>query len=396
MVVRKHELFDSNPPCRQHISGGWGLPCAWPDCPNGIPDNDIEWERLPVLDVSPKPPGWRDLGPDIDTRVRLDSFEGRERYFWKKRPFPWSLLGAQIRNHEVNRVHRPLYTSRRVYHYTTLDVLYRIVESQDFFLSDYAYLNDSSEVRHGQEIAREVFDEICSSLEPDQRSIFEPLLTLPPDKQPRICVGCFSFDRDSLSQWRGYTTRSELPVAIGVIPEDLFFRAGMPSQTTFYPVVYADQQKRDMTKCLFLDWVELYRRDCKETYQHDWRKHYEDGPLAYFVELFSMFKDQAFKDEHELRFVHREEFALSQFGERYKARRRFRVVGPLMRPYTTIKDLVDLRPKVSDREQPRIEFAEIVVGPHPYAQVAAAGIREFLDANDYREAEVSISSVPYR
>jgi hypothetical protein len=187
-----------------------------------------------------------------------------------------------------------------------------------------------------------------------------------------------------------------MPIAMGVIPADFFFGLGMPFQTTFYPVTYLNEGKRKMVKSIFHDWVELYRRDRGQTYAHDWQKHYEDGPMEDFFELFSMLKDEGFKDEHELRVVYRESFALQAFGDQYKARKRFRVVGPLIKPYTTIRDLVELRSRTTEGDKGRVDLAEIVIGPHTHAGIAAAGLREFLDTRGYKGVTISLSKVPYR
>ena len=134
----------------------------------------------------------------------LDSYDARRRYFWRLVDSPWWEAHAQLWNYERSRVHRPLFLNKYVYHYTTLDALQKIVESQELWLTDYAYLNDSSEVHHGLNLAKEALSTQLASLTRDERQIFEALFKLQTENQPRICVACFSFERDSLSQWRGY------------------------------------------------------------------------------------------------------------------------------------------------------------------------------------------------
>jgi len=106
------------------------------------------------------------MKPILQERVALPTFDGRDRYFWRNPDMPWWMLSTHIRNLELARVHRPLYAARHVYHYTTVAAFKSIIDSQELWLTDYAYLNDSSEVRHGLELAREVFEQDLSAQTP--------------------------------------------------------------------------------------------------------------------------------------------------------------------------------------------------------------------------------------
>jgi len=80
-----------------------------------------------------------------------------------------------------------------------------------------------------------------------------------------------------------------------------------------------------------------------------------------------------------------------------KVKRRFRASGSVTVPYTTTKDPAVFR--LRDREKAEesvIRMADVIVGPHPHAQLAAAGIREFLNSAGYSDVEVHVSSVPFR
>jgi hypothetical protein len=305
------------------------------------------------------------------------------------------MLSTPIRNLELARVQRPLYVAPYVYHYTTVDAFKSIIESQELWLTDYAYLNDSSEVKHGLHIAQEVFGESLSETDSDLRDMLLGMVNLPANEQPRICVSCFSFARDSLTQWKGYGATA-LGIAFGVEPINFLFGIGNPMETGLAPVIYDDDTKRALLLGFVHDWTLLYQKDRAHS-DSKWLEFYPRAPRSYFFELVSTFKDAAFADEKEFRYVYREDPGLFDDEIFMKVRRRFRVSGPLIVPYTTTKDLAVFR--LRDRFQPResiLRLKDVIVGPHPHASLAVAGIREFLAAHGYDDVPVAASEVPFR
>lgn len=366
--------------CPEHVSGGLLLPCAWLGCENGTEKNAIVEQDLSVSE----PISWE--------RGCLDSFDGRQRYFWHSPKLGWWDVATQLRNHELARVQSPLNSSKHVYHYTTLPALKSIVESQELWLTDYAYLNDSSEVRHGVELAKMEFDAALCGSTPETAAVMRRLLEIPPERQPRICVVCFSFERDSLTQWKAYG-REGVGVAIGIEPFPFFQALAHPSDLSLVPIIYDQEVKRELLRGFIHDWAALRDRDLAAgAVQPD---AYESLTRGGFFELLSMMKDAAFGDEREFRFVYREDpdCLMSRFHGRVP--KRFRVTGHLLAPYTTTKD-IGRRSSVFDANQSRLAFREIIVGPHPYSELIRSGIREFLATNEYEPIEVNLSSVPFR
>lgn len=371
--------------CKSHL---YGLipnlpPCPWPGCENGTNQDSIQTR-------------FSGVEPIIYNRVALPAFDGHERFFWLNPKMPWWLLATPIRNYELNRVRSPLHVASHVYHYTTVQAFKNIIEQQELWLTDYAYLNDSSEVRHGLELAKSVFDSSLSSSDDEVRGMIEGLLELPVDEQPRIFVSCFSFARDSLTQWKGYGANT-LGIALGVAPSDFYAGIGVPMQTDLAPVIYDDQTKINLLKGLVHDWSTLYRND-RESGNSLWLKDYPRLPRAYFFELVSTFKHSAFADEREIRLVYREDPTFFDDAIFEKVKKHFRISENVIVPYVTTKELAVFR--LVGREKSaisKIRLVDVVVGPHPRADLAAAGIREFLASHGYRDdVMVHMSRVPYR
>jgi hypothetical protein len=178
----------------------------------------------------------------------------------------------------------------------------RILESEELWLRDYAYLNDSSEVKHGIEMAKSELASLSSTLEASEHAMLTRALDVTPDRQRRICLACFSQDGDSLSQWRAYGSKS-VAVAIGIEPFEVLSAIGHPMGMRLAPVVYEPLSKLALVRGLLHDWAELYRLDRAQC-EPEQLDVYEQLPQGTFFELFSMLKHESFRDEREFRFIY--------------------------------------------------------------------------------------------
>lgn len=93
-----------------------------------------------------------------------------------------------------------------IYHYTSHEGLIGIVGSKKLWLSNAAYLNDTSEFTHGWEVVEDVVAKHRESATDEDLAFFEALEKRRPQLDPySIYVASFSEDGDMLSQWTGYT-----------------------------------------------------------------------------------------------------------------------------------------------------------------------------------------------
>lgn len=321
----------------------------------------------------------------------LDSFDGRRRYFWHNSRLPWWDVATQLRNHELTRVQRQILEGETpIFHYTTLPALKGIVESEELWLTDYSYLNDSSEIQHGMALARDVFEAATSGADAGTVDALRAVLDTPTERLPRICVACFSLVRDSLTQWKG-CARDQVGIAIGIKPSAFLRELAYPRELSCAPVIYNLQGKRDLLRGFLHDWAALRDRDVSESGQ---LAAYDSLPRSSFVELLSMMKDAAFSDEREVRFVYQEdpEGPIARFDG--KAPKRFRMAGHILAPYTTTKDIAS-RSSILAGTQSRLTFDEITVGPHPHAERVRSGIRELLAESGRSGILVNLSTVPF-
>lgn len=136
--------------CREHHHTG-ELPCPWPDCPNGIREDSF-------LGVSPGIPGHEEKKY---IRKSWKALNGDERFTWDDTTFFSGLSSNKIIREEILRCLGPEpQFPETIYHYTSVEGLFNIIKTNNLWLTDYEYMNDSSEIIHGFEVAQKILKEI--------------------------------------------------------------------------------------------------------------------------------------------------------------------------------------------------------------------------------------------
>lgn len=90
-----------------------------------------------------------------------------------------------------------------LYHYTTIAGLYGILSSGSIWLTDIFSMNDTSELRYGISLARNLYED----RRPKESKLIEETFNRLSDILPQIChyLSCsFSQEGDDLGQWRAY------------------------------------------------------------------------------------------------------------------------------------------------------------------------------------------------
>lgn len=110
-----------------------------------------------------------------------------------------------------------------LYQYTTAAGLHGIFETEVMWCTDYRYLNDPSEFRHGLDLARKIIDDANSEgLDPKQAIFLETAHDLLSSERMdlglRVFISCFSRARNDLGQWRAYGDNGR-GFAIGFSPQ---------------------------------------------------------------------------------------------------------------------------------------------------------------------------------
>lgn len=122
---------------------------------------------------------------------------------------------------------------------------------------------------------------------------------------------------------------------------------------------------------------------------------YDSSLRSLFFELVASCKHSAFSDEREVRLFYTEHNDIIESLGLKGAEKRFRPANGYLAPYTTTDDIRQAyHPHELTCE--KLPLTEVIIAPHPRADLAALSIRQFLDARGYSHVPVNQSAAPYR
>lgn len=381
--------------CNEHGYRG-AMPCPWPLCKKGVKTKSID-TTFPLLK--------RDEAL-IYHRHSCKNYFGEDRYYWDSTDNPGDWNANALTFNEIQRVNgHP--KSHVVYHYTTLEGLYKILESNELWMTDYTYLNDAKEIEHGYSLVQIEIEKILDRLQNSQKNklLLDFLAMLKQSQLPRICLTSFSLDGDSLSQWRGYS-RGRMGVSIGF---DVFAQYWIKlKQCYFHQVIYDYPTQIEIIQNYLYYHEHLLENDLKKVIKNRSGKrvlgsrkkmteYYCQKMLSRLYSLISFFKDTAFTDEREVRLVYTEEAELYERSELKKAPKRFRVTDGLIIPYCTTKDLRrNWLNSITNDGDLKLPVKEIIIGPNDKSALIKNGVTEYLESMEYDDVDVRISTIPFR
>jgi hypothetical protein len=192
---------------------------------------------------------------------------------------------------------------------------------------------------------------------------------------------------------------------LGFSQEHILPALGYPSECILVRVLYSDVQKRALLDCFGRFFSEAYRRDAQRKISVKQRDEierefypidgYDYSLRSLFFELVAACKHSAFSDEREVRFFYTEHNDIQESLGRSVAKKRFRLTNGYLAPYTTTDNIRQAYPSRGLARE-KLPLTEVLIGPHPQADLAALSIRQFLDASGYGDVPVNQSAAPYR
>jgi len=275
-----------------------------------------------------------------------------------------------------------------IYHYTGIESLRGILESQSLWATDFHFLNDCRELFIFRDLLR---NELLSRADAITKAIVYGVLDgiygmLENMNDPlalQIYISSFSTVRDLLSQWRGYGQ-----YAIGFDYKKLdalrtkeFHQYKKVVKFSFFDdVVYGvvnripQELEKDVDEILnilrqYSPYEEKKRRQCTEK----------------FLRCMCRFKHEGFLEENEYRLVF---FCLRSELNKPRAKEiKYRNVCGTLVPYIVLFAQND--------EEVRLPIKEIIIGPSRDTDLRIRSVEEFLEKLEI-EAKVSESGIPYR
>ena len=272
-----------------------------------------------------------------------------------------------------------------VYHYTDLNALNGILASQDLWLTNSQFSNDSEEIEHGRTVVENAIARRLETtgLSGGEKTFLEQVvqqLQQTVDRGAYVC--CFCFKDDLLSQWRSYGangTGVSLSLATGAFQ----FIAGPDMPPDHFGLVYLwrvfyneEKQRQIVDECLCYAW------------QHGQGSLDDKAGLATTAIRFFVptFKNEDFEEEQEARLVF-----LPAPGCQIPLR--FRVARGMLVPYFSLREIVS---KVGQANWWKLPLQSVRIGPSVNKHMNEQSVRMLLSQSGFEAATVNVSATPYR
>lgn len=272
---------------------------------------------------------------------------------------------------------------RRLYHYTSLDTLQKILATKSIFASNAVYLNDSREVAHAvNAIAKRIKILLKDNLDAELRMRQAHLADLlSGENMNSAYVTSFSEKRDDLSQWRGYTPNGQ-GACIAFDSERL--KAAVKSLGEKQHPIYS---LATVGKVIYLDgrsgqtFDKLIHEACR-------RMDVAYGGIARSINAdrliyaaAPLYKHRAFRDEKEWRIVLSRSINFEQLpGEG------FRIGASTLIPFVPISLGMEV-----DRC-----IVGVTVGPTVKMKLSINALRRYFSSIGLENVHVAASKVPFR
>lgn len=288
-------------------------------------------------------------------------------------------LASDIREKYNDSLHDP--DVEVLYHYTDLNGLLGILETNGFWATNYNFLNDKKEFVHGIEICQQIIDEFNIPDLPEEGKVYlEAVRRLLYSNDQDIFIVSFCSKSDLLSQWRGYSGGQQ-GVSIGLDHKEIYRYSTRRANEYFFvqKVIYDKKIQRAIIKDIIksgLDKVIKYHIT-DDTFQ----PQEINMTLKSFIALF---KDDSFHEESEWRRV-----TVNFKKSTDLLKTEFRVRGNFILPYVEM-------PLIYQQSEERIlPIREIVVAP-PSSKTTINSLEYMLNQKGYGDVKVKASSIPYR
>jgi hypothetical protein len=251
-------------------------------------------------------------------------------------------------------------------------------------MSDYSYLNDVNELTYGLEVAHQRFERAANAI-PGAAELLRKWGNPDNVNDLRVCIGSFSLDGDSLSQWRAYGC-----VAIGFDVGPLMF--GYNNSVRMNRVIYRPEAQERFVDLMAYLTASAYIEDGKDNRPDRMNRIYDRSNGETLLEVTAFFKHRTFEDEREVRLVHIEDPEVYTSLSVPRPPQRFRISRGILLPYLTTRDVATF----PDKYPAKLPITEIVIGPSSQAELLERGAKALLVANGYESVPVKRSTAPLR
>jgi hypothetical protein len=304
-----------------------------------------------------------------------------------------------------------------IWHYTNAAGLAGVIRENVLWASSTAFMNDRHEMRTGAELLRNLLERHKGYLDTGVLADLESMLRYATSQDPyKTFVACGCKDPNNLTMWRNYTG-PEVGFAVGldatkamsmrrqrVMTEEMVDKLGFLEQDSKQEVF--ENALRDLGSFPWRDavynpesqieiaWGRLRELESASVARSngEWADRHELDVMSDIYNELQTFKHPGFEDEREMRVVCWAGLHTDLVYVKHRASR-YGIV-----PYVELCLPADSKNNSSNEPEPvqDLPIVGIAVGPTPYPDEAASGVRELLRAAGRPSMAVIPSQVPFR
>ena len=374
--------------CKKHKDSyiNRSLPCPYPNCEYGIKEDSFI-ESMPTFKDNKLTKQYN----HIYNRKEFKGIDGSIKYIWLREKDSYPSISNIVFN-EIGIVNN-CGKVESIYHYTTIENLYSILNSNELWLTEYISTKDSLEITHG-------FD-LFSEFDINRINIVKKLSS----KDLSFFLSCFSYESNCRTLFNLYADCSK-----GVSIE---FDSNFNIKNNFWysdaqllrlmPVVYNDEIKEKIIKyCNYLldiskQWIDL-DKDCFD-YKNELISKTERKEIVttFFKndmeELLSFFKHKSYEDEREVRWLYKkdneyinERYGKPLLGVREKGKKK----------YYTSTDIANRLCPFEEKFDIKLPIKSIILGTNvDNKKETIENIERLFKKNGYENIRIKESSLPY-
>ncbi len=300
----------------------------------------------------------------------------------------------------------------RIYHYTSASGLYGIIKNSKIRFTDCQFVNDKSEYTHIIIPLQNAFDEIKKDLHNDFKNDVKTILfhlenhdfetndisidQINPltfgETRKRNYVFCASTEPDLLGLWNYYVKSGNyqgynLGFNINKFLDCFSIIKNRDVNVYYGKVVYNNRKKIDILKDLLskanMEFENKKREKANEEYETI-RQEIINNLLEYIQDYRLFFKDEAFTNEKEFRFIIKMPFHYKRIK-----------IDPLEMNYEVRNGIITPYCELPISKDKTIEL--ITLSPMMESELAILGVRRFLEHNEFNfTIDIRQSRIPIR
>ncbi|MFP2249460.1 DUF2971 domain-containing protein [Enterobacter ludwigii] len=267
----------------------------------------------------------------------------------------------------------------KIYHYTDLNGLKGILENNSLWATNYAFLNDSQEIKHGINCIINALDNIHGKIKNEHIELVKNTVQFFKEVTSKHAYNIsFCLKPDLLSMWRGYGQAQKVCLEFD---SNELFEAIDTSDKVIYDrnVIYTEENS---TIEAIDGIVEFFNNEkvIEDITKSDLDELYHAITLAQLLPPF--FKVKHFEEELEYRFV--------IYTQNKNQDVKIRVGNKGIIPY------IELKMNKHGPHGGKLPLKKIMIGPGQNIEELINGIEIMLDVYKYNKVDITTSKVPFK